>query len=357
MSIMETEKMIEIINAVSVPIVVLDADLIVVATNKSAYNVFSGLSVGIPVAQAISKKRSFITRLRDALENPTEKRLTLRTKEGFGQEFSITIKPLNLDETGVRTRLLLTFEDRSALKDAKSMRSDFVANVSHEIRSPLTAITGFIETLQSTAQDDPQAQAHFLELMAKEAGRMGHLVTDLLSLSQVEVKQRRRPKKTVDPNLIITQAMAAVHQLAKKQGMSLVYQAQNTLPALPGQHDDLVRVFINLLENAINYGRAGGEIQVTALAQTGANPLGQAAISISVRDQGEGIPAADIPRLTERFYRVDKSRSRNVGGTGLGLAIVKHVLVRHRGKLVIESTPGQGSTFSVYLPLMPPKKT
>ena len=231
------------------------------------------------------------------------------------------------------------------------MRSDFVANVSHEIRSPLTAITGFIETLQNTAQDDPQAQAHFLELMAKEAGRMGHLVTDLLSLSQVEVKQRRRPKKTVDPDLIITQALAATRQLADRRGMTLVYQAPDTLPGHPGQHDDLVRVFVNLLENAINYGREGSKIQITARVEGRANPLKQDAISISVKDQGEGIPAAEIPRLTERFYRVDKSRSRNVGGTGLGLAIVKHVLVRHRGKLVIESEVGQGSTFSVYLPL------
>ncbi len=116
-------------------------------------------------------------------------------------------------------------------------------------------------------------------------------------------------------------------------------------------------MFINLLENAINYGRDGGEIQVTAQVAEAANPLGRTAICISVADQGDGIPASDIPHLTQRFYRVDKSRSRNVGGTGLGLAIVKHILVRHRGKLLIESSPGKGSIFSVFLPLKPPGKT
>lgn len=354
---MKTNDLAKIINAVSAPVVVLDADLIVVAANKSAGKIFADLSIGIAVERAISKKRSFIRQLRDVAKNRIDQRVTLKIKQGFGQEFSTTIKPLDLEGTGVDARLVLTFEDRSAVKDAKAMRSDFVANVSHEIRSPLTAITGFIETLQMTAKDDPQAQAHFLDLMAKEAGRMGHLVTDLLSLSQVEVKQRRRPKKTVDPNLIITQALAATRQMAQNRGMTLVYHAPDSLPDHMGQHDDLVRVFINLLENAINYGREGGEIQITARVVDRTNPLKQNAISISVKDQGDGIPAAEIPRLTERFYRVDKSRSRNVGGTGLGLAIVKHVLVRHRGKLVIESQPGQGSTFSVFLPLTPSEKT
>ena len=348
---METEYLAKIITAVSVPVVVLDHNLNIVAANTSADKAFPGISVGTGVEQAVSKKRGFINRLRQVLEHSLEKTLTLQTKEGFGQEFLTTIRPLDLGEPGSAMGLLVTFEDRSPLKDVKAMRSEFVANVSHEIRSPLTAITGFVETLQGPAKNDPEAQAYFLDLMAKEAERMVNLVTDLLSLSQVEVKERRRPKKTVDLNLIVAQAMASVRQMAEKRGMTVVYHAPETLPDVLGQHDDLVRVFINLLENAINYGRECGNIQVSVGIGDDRNPLGKAAISISVQDQGEGIPAADIPRLTERFYRVDKSRSRNVGGTGLGLAIVKHVLVRHRGKLLIESLPGQGSTFSVYLPL------
>lgn len=354
---METETLVEIIEAVSVPVVVLDHELSVVAANGSARKVFAEMSTGVAVSKAISRKRSFISRLGQVLQDRVERRVTVKTKQGFGQEFSTTIRPLGPDKAGVRPMLVLTFEDRSALKDVKAMRSEFVANVSHEIRSPLTAISGFIETLQTAARDDPQAQAHFLGLMAKETTRMIDLVTDLLSLSQVEVKQRRRPKKIVDPNLIVAQAMNATRQKAAKRGMTLEYRATAPLPDHLGQHDDLVRVFINLLENAINYGRDGGEIQVTARVHEAANPLGCPAICISVTDQGEGIPASDIPHLTQRFYRVDKSRSRNVGGTGLGLAIVKHILVRHRGKLLIESVPGKGSIFSVFLPLTPPGKT
>jgi two-component system phosphate regulon sensor histidine kinase PhoR len=344
---MKTEHLSKIVNAVSVPVVVLDSRLAIVAANSQAHKAFAGLSIGMGVAKAVSQKRGFLKRLGQVLEQSVEKTVILKTKRAFGQEFLTTIRPLDLDKAGLTARLLLTFEDRSPLKDVKTMRSEFVANVSHEIRSPLTAITGLIETLQGAAKDDPQAQAYFLDLMAKEANRMVNLVTDLLSLSQVEVKQRRRPKKLVDPNQIIAQAINAVGQLAEKRGMTLAYHAPEPLPDLPGQRDDLVRVFINLLENAIFYGRKGGVIQVTADVTDAKKPD----IVISVQDQGEGIPAADIPHLTERFYRADKSRSRNVGGTGLGLAIVKHVLVRHRGKMEIDSTPGQGSTFSVYLPL------
>ncbi|NOX72376.1 MAG: hypothetical protein GXP03_01685 [Alphaproteobacteria bacterium] len=354
---MELEYLAKTIDAVCVPVVVLDRELTIIAANPSAQKAFAGLTLGASAAKAISKKRGFLNRLGQVLEQPVEKTLILKTKEGFGQEFLTTIKPLDLGRAGLAARLLLTFEDRSPLKDVKTMRSEFVANVSHEIRSPLTAITGIIETLQSTAKDDPEARAHFLDLMGREAARMVNLVTDLLSLSQVEVKQRRRPRKSVDPNQIIAQAMNTARQLAQKRGMVLDFRGPYTLPALPGLHDDLVRVFINLLENAVNYGREGGEITLIACIKDSTNPLAQPALAISVTDQGEGIPAADIPHLTERFYRVDKSRSRNVGGTGLGLAIVKHILVRHRGKLVITSQLGQGSTFCVYLPLKPPQKT
>ncbi len=353
---MKTEYLETIINAVSVPVIALDLNLRVVAANESACQMFAVLSVGAEISAVISKKRGFIKRLRQVLKVPEATSLTLKTHEGFGQEYKISVHPLKPDTPIATARLLLTFEDRTPLKDAKTMRSEFVANVSHEIRSPLTAISGFIETLQSAAKDDPEAREHFLALMAHEAARMVNLVTDLLSLSQVEVKERRRPKKIVDPNLIVAQAITSLRQIAEKRGMTLVYYAPDSLPLLPGQHDDLVRVFINLVENAINYGGEGGEIAIAAQLDNGANPLGQAAVSISVSDQGDGIPAADIPHLTERFYRVDKSRSRNVGGTGLGLAIVKHILVRHRGKLVIESQLGQGSTFRVYLPLVQSKK-
>lgn len=349
------KTMLAILNGISVPVVALDRDLKVVSANQKADIAFANLALGITVDKAISKKKAFLKALDDVLESDVETTCVLRIKQGFGHEYLTTVQPVGSKDA--EPLLIITFQDQSPLKDAKTMRSDFVANVSHEIRSPLTAISGFIETLQGAAKDDPEAQEYFLSLMTKEADRMTNLVTDLLSLSQVEAKQRRVPKKSVDPNQIIAQAVASVTDLAEKRGKSLDVQIVDDLPNLAGQHDDLIRILINLLENGINYSKENASVILNAKAEGPENPLGVDAISISVQDQGEGIPAADIPRLTERFYRVEKSRSRNVGGTGLGLAIVKHILVRHRGTMVIDSTPGEGSTFRIYLPLGNPTKS
>lgn len=348
--------MLSILNAVSVPVVAFDCDLNVVSANQRAVSAFPKLTVGISADNAISKKKVFQKALSQALEGSVETTCILRVKQGFGHEYLTTIQPLDPVKDN-EPLLIVTFQDQSPLKDAKTMRSEFVANVSHEIRSPLTAISGFVETLQGAAKDDPEAQTHFLGLMEKEAERMTNLVTDLLSLSQVEAKQRRAPKKNVDPNQIIAQAVASVADLANKRGKTLDVQIAGKLPKLAGQHDDLIRVLINLLENGINYSRDQACVKLTARMEGPENPLGVEALSISVQDQGDGIPTEDIPRLTERFYRVEKSRSRNVGGTGLGLAIVKHILVRHRGSMVIDSTPGEGSTFCIYLPLGKSAKT
>jgi two-component system phosphate regulon sensor histidine kinase PhoR len=345
------------LGAIAVPVVVLDSDLKVVAANKPARKAFARLKIGLGVDKAGSLKSGFRKKLLKSLDKSIETSSKVKLKQGFDQEFRATIKPFGSGNDTDPDLLMVTFEDRSPLKDVKAMRSDFVANVSHEIRSPLTAISGFVETLQGAAKDDPEAQAHFMGMMASEVERMTNLVADLLSLSQVEVKERRTPKKTVDPNQIIAQAVAAVSPLAQRCGKVVSLQTNGTLPALPGQYNDLVRVLINLLENAINYSREDSEIRLTANVMSVENPLNKPALCIAVQDQGDGIPPQDIPRLTERFYRVDKSRSRNIGGTGLGLAIVKHILVRHRGKLLIDSVPGQGSTFAVYLPLGKPGKS
>lgn len=343
-----------VLEGVCVPVIVLDSDLRVVGTNQPARAIFANLKNGVGVDRAISNKPGFLRLLRETLDKSVETASTVKIKLGFDHEFLATSKPIKPSDAAGSRLLMVTFEDRSSLKDVKTMRSNFVANVSHEIRSPLTAISGFVETLRGAARDDPGAQAHFLALMAKEVERMSNLVSDLLSLSQVEAKQRRAPKKTVDPNLIIAQAVTVVAPMADRRGKSLDIQVPEVLPELLGKHDDLLRVLINLLENAINYSPEGGEVKLTATLNHDRNPLNKPALCIAVRDQGDGISAHEIPRLTERFYRVDKSRPRNIGGTGLGLAIVKHILVRHRGKLVIDSVQGQGSTFSVYLPLGKP---
>ncbi len=336
---------------VAVPVIGLDADLLISSANKEAHKAFPDLKHSSSIETVISNKAKFKKLLHEALDEQDEITTSLSLSQGFGKEYLVTIRAVAPAEETGKTALVLTFEDRSSLQDAKAMRSEFVANVSHEIRSPLTAISGFVETLQGPARDDANMREVFLGMMGKEVTRMTNLVSDLLSLSKVEVKQRRAPKKTIDPNLIIREAQESAMPYAQKRGKTLGVDIKGTLPEIPGNHGDLVRMLINLMENAVNYSREGSVVTLDARYMENESPLGRPAVCISVFDQGEGIAAEEIPRLTERFYRVDKSRSRNVGGTGLGLAIVKHILLRHRGKLEIMSVPGEGSEFRVCLPL------
>jgi len=331
-----------ILEGITTPVIVLDDGLSILAANEAARRIFKDLQIGQGATQAISQSNRFLRDLNRAIEGAEDGRITISAGQEAGEEYRVQIRPVQLPDQ--KFGVSLTFEDRSRLRDVKNMRSEFVANVSHEIRSPLTAISGFVETLQGPAKDDAEAREVFLELMAKEVTRMTNLVTDLLSLSQVEVKERRALKKTVDLRQVIDQSIEGVTHLAKSRGKTLKLDVPSDLPTLPGKHTDLVQVLINLLENAINYSRENTEICLTA-RRTPSDVI------IEIQDQGEGIPAQDIPRLTERFYRVEKSRSRNVGGTGLGLAIVKHILIRHRARLEIESKQGVGSTFRVILPL------
>ena len=340
-----------VFDGVAVPVIGLGADMVIVSANAEARKAFPAIEKSTQVERAISDKPKFFKLLEEAMETKGEITTSLSLSEGFGKEYLVTLRSVDPNETSNKTALVLTFEDRSSLQDVKAMRSEFVANVSHEIRSPLTAISGFVETMQGPARDDPDMRDMFLGMMGKEVVRMTNLVSDLLSLSKVEVKQRRAPKKIVDPNLIIREAQESANTYAVKRGNTLVVHIEGKLPEIPGNHGDLVRMLINLMENAVNYSREGSEVSLDARLLDSASPLGKPAICIAIRDQGEGIAAEDIPRLTERFYRVDKSRSRNVGGTGLGLAIVKHILLRHRGQIEISSVPGEGSEFRVYLPL------
>ena len=347
----------KVINGISVPVMILDNALRISMANKAAFNSFPNLETGAGLERLGEIDRDINTVLKDTLEKRGSSSVTIVTDETFQREFLVSVKTVVDLRHYPDPTLFVTFEDQTPLRVAKSMRSDFVANVSHEIRSPLTAIAGFVETLQGDAKDDPDAGKLFLSLMEKEVDRMTNLVADLLSLSKVEAKERRAPKNPLDMNLAIQQAVESVGRLSAKRGKHLDCQVEPDLPPILGKRDDIARVLINLLENAINYSRDNGIITVVAKSVSPTNPLGVNAVCVSVTDEGEGIPASEIPRLTERFYRVDKSRSRNVGGTGLGLAIVKHIMVRHRGILTIESTVGKGSTFTVYLPIAASQKS
>ena len=227
-----------------------------------------------------------------------------------------------------------------------SLRRDFVANVSHELRTPLTALMGFIETLRHAAKDDPKAREMFLGIMETEAGRMNRLVRDLLQLSQVEANERVRPKGRVELRGLLERVIGSLKGTAEKSGSRVDLTGASV--TVPGDGDQLTQVFTNLIENALKYGAAGQVVRVTLSPEETARG---AAVRVEVADQGEGIDAVHLPRLTERFYRVDSHRSREMGGTGLGLAIVKHIVSRHRGWLRVESVVGEGSRFSVVLPV------
>src|SRR5579871_5286883 len=252
------------------------------------------------------------------------------------------------------TTLLL--HDLTAIKRTEQMRADFVANASHELRTPLAAVSGFIDTLKGHARDDTQARDRFLDIMSVEAGRMRRLIEDLLSLTRIELNEHVRPSGVVSLEAIVREASAALMPLAQIDNITVEVSAAPALPLVIGERDELIQLFQNLIHNAIKYGKAGGHVWVTLTTAPGPGGRGAGSmVSAVVRDDGEGIASDAVPRLTERFYRVDVKRSREKGGTGLGLAIVKHIVNRHQGRLTIESRAGEGSSFTVLLPSAPPE--
>lgn len=250
--------------------------------------------------------------------------------------------------------VLVTFRDITDMEQAGQMRRDFVANVSHELRTPLTALMGFIETLQGPAREDAGVRDRFLGIMAGEANRMNRLVGDLLSLNRVESEERVRPRETVDLTGHVSSTILSLQTLAQNVGTKLTLEAPDEPVEVTGDADQLRQVLTNLIENAIKYGGENGAVTVR-LSQAERDPAVRApAARVQVVDTGPGIAPHHLPRLTERFYRADSHRSRELGGTGLGLAIVKHIINRHRGRLRVESEVGQGSVFTVILPKFTP---
>jgi two-component system phosphate regulon sensor histidine kinase PhoR len=247
--------------------------------------------------------------------------------------------------------LIAVLSDRTRERAAERMRVDFVANVSHELRTPLASLVGFIDTLRGPAANDPAAQIEFLGIMAEQAARMGRLVDDLLSLSRIEMLEHHAPTGVADLADLVRSQMEGFAPRFAERNMSPEVAIADVLPPVRGDGDQIAQVLQNLVDNAIKYGRQGGMVRLEARSIFGDEDWPAAAgVLLRVRDDGSGIPAGHLPRLTERFYRVDKGRSRSAGGTGLGLAIVKHIVNRHRGRLLIESTEGNGTTVSVWLP-------
>ena len=332
------------------PLIVLGPGRAVHRTNAAAEAAFG------PALPAVLRHPGLRAAIDRALAEGLEQSAELNLPVPVSREVFATVIPLNppLADGG---RIVAVLSDRTRERAVERMRADFVANASHELRTPLASVIGFIDTLRGPARDDPPAQVRFLAIMAEQAQRMNRLIDDLLSLSRIELTEHQAPADQVELPLLVRRIAAAFEPQIRARRMRLAVDCAD-LPAIPGDEDQLEQVLQNLLDNAVKYGRDAGVVRLVA----GAAPPGppwpaRAGVAISVSDDGLGIARAHIPRLTERFYRADKSRSRAIGGTGLGLAIVKHIVSRHRGQLAIESTEGVGTTITVWLPLAPTPPT
>jgi two-component system, OmpR family, phosphate regulon sensor histidine kinase PhoR len=333
------------------PVVALDREGIVVAFNGPASALAPALRKGEPASFAL-RMPEVVEAIRRATATGTPQRAEFSERVPVDRWYETHVTALRLggERTNGRPDLvLMTFHDLTPLRRVEEMRADFVANASHELRTPLATLTGFIETLQGSARDDAAARERFLAIMKQQAFRMARLIDDLLSLSRIELNLHVRPETPVDLAAIVRQVTDAMQMLAHERGVEIAVNAQPKPVIVAGDRDELVRVFENLVENALKYGASGKRLEIDLARDESGGRAPEA--SVSVRDFGPGIPPEHLPRLTERFYRVDVAQSRAEGGTGLGLAIVKHILARHQGRLAIDSTLGQGATFTVHLPL------
>ena len=337
-----------ILNGLSDAVFLIGEDRDVLLCNPTAEALFGSDLEGRDFVRAV-RHPDVLRAVEQVLGGARKLQITAAVEAPVPTLYTVTAVRLE-DNVTHRAQAMVSFSDISHIRDAEQMRSDFVANVSHELRSPLTSITGFIETLRGPAKDDPEAQDRFLGLMEREASRMIRLIADLLSLSRVEVNERVRPSELADMGAILTRVITNLESTISAGRKTVKLNRPDKLELVPGDEDELMQVFQNLLENAAKYGALDSEIIVDIELLDRAPGIRGEVLSVSVQDHGAGIRPELIPRLTERFYRVDEGRSRDVGGTGLGLAIVKHILNRHRGRLQISSIPGEGSTFKVLLP-------
>lgn len=344
----------EIVEKLPDPFILLDQDGRILASNRLTHPVIGHAHMGRHISSV--------------LRAPTVLEAVELVREGQGPqsvEFSLLVpveRHLHAYVASIRLgpernpSILLVLHDQTALRRAEQMRVDFVANASHELRTPLASLSGFIETLQGPAKKDPEAQERFLAIMHDQASRMRRLIEDLLSLSRIELNEHVPPDQVIDLKIVLDDVVSGLIPQAEQRKMTIETDIPDDLPLVIAERDEIHQVLQNLLDNAIKYGAQSTAITVRAGRDQAGHQVSEndeAFVHVSIRDRGQGIPREHIPRLTERFYRVDVKRSREQGGTGLGLAIVKHILNRHRGWLTIDSAPNEGSTFTVYIPAAP----
>jgi two-component system phosphate regulon sensor histidine kinase PhoR len=335
------------------PLVVLDGRGAALRANAAARALFGAAAGDTGDLGALLRHPTLADALDAALSGGGPREVDLALPVPVPRDLKVHAIPMEppLADGG---RLVLVLSDRTRERALERTRADFVANASHELRTPLASLIGFIETLRGPARGDTEAEQRFLGIMAEQAERMRRLIDDLLGLSRIEITEHQPPTGRVNLGTLAAAETEAMAPILTARGVRLETDLAPDAVAVPADAEQVAQVLRNLLENAARYGREGGTIR---LAVTRAEPGGRwparPGVLLRVADDGPGIAKHHIPRLTERFYRVDRGRTRSAGGTGLGLAIVKHVINRHRGQLLIESEEGAGATFTVWLPAEP----
>ncbi|MGL5448091.1 MAG: ATP-binding protein, partial [Rhabdaerophilum sp.] len=299
---------------------------------------FPGLRAGFPLSAAM-RDPELLSTLERVLRGEREAMIELIERVPLERSFSVTIRRMEGDDVVV---VFLT--DTTKARQVERMRADFVANASHELRTPLASILGFVETLQGPAKADEAARKRFLDIIATQARRMTRLINDLLSLSRIEMNAHIQPSEPIDMRPLVLHLYDVLGGLAAERKVKLEHElSENVDVVVAGDRDELLRLGENLIENAIKYGGSGGKVQVKVWRE------GED-VMLTVRDFGPGIAPEHLPRLTERFYRINTEESRIQGGTGLGLAICKHIVTRHRGRMEIESLDRVGTMTRIILP-------
>ena len=324
------------------PVFVLNREEQILFQNSAAQQAFGGVPEGAHISARL-RAPALLEKVGDTIATGRENRFELSERLPSERVYGVLVAPVEMPygDGGRETVYILSFRDLSESRRIDRMRTDFVANASHELRTPLASLRGFIETMQGPAKNDEKARERFLAIMLEQATRMSRLVDDLLSLSRLELKAHQPPAQKVDLVPLIGHVRDALLPLAEELDVTIALHLPDGKAEVEGDRDELVQVFENLMENACKYGQEGKVVDVRL---TGG---GEVPVEVTVSDHGPGIAAEHVPRLTERFYRVNVEASRSKKGTGLGLAIVKHILTRHRARLVVRSQLGKGTEFTV----------
>lgn len=335
-------------------LIMVNDDKKIVRTNRAARAIFGQNLAGKQLKDVIPN-RQLLDSVTSVIGDLRGREIEFRIEDPVVRDFLAIIERFPVPTAG-GISTVITMNDITELKSVEQMRADFVANASHELRTPLASIKGFVETLLGPARDDEPARIEFLKIMLEQADRMQQLIGDLLSLSKIEMNVHAMPIDPADLAAVLRKAAEHFKRMADEKNVRLVLNIHDNLPMVKGEANELAQVAHNLISNAIKYGHADSDVTITAKVTS---ELPQdinmrnltRVVSLSVRDQGDGIPKQHLPRLMERFYRVDSARTRQVGGTGLGLAIVKGIVQRHRGAIEIDSVVGEGTQFTIYLPI------